>query len=31
MFKDLTCEDLLERHAVLDVMYYKNITKISTP
>ncbi|CAD8080373.1 unnamed protein product [Paramecium sonneborni] len=25
LFKDLTCEDLIERHAILDVMYYGDI------
>lgn len=25
LFKDLTCEDLVERHAILDVMFYGDV------
>ena len=25
IFKELTCEDLIERHAILDVMFYGDI------
>ncbi|CAD8061843.1 unnamed protein product [Paramecium primaurelia] len=31
LFKDLTCEDLIERHAILDVMYYGDIEEEIDP
>jgi hypothetical protein len=27
VFKELTCEDMIERHAILDVMFYGNVLK----